>query len=178
MPKGGHARSGPAPDPNSGRSDARGIQFTALPACGHDGATPEFPLPRRSVYTKEWNEAGKQILVFDAEETARVAAREVEFWLWLWTTPQACAWATLSEAWRLPIIALYVRTFVVCESGEATAADKGSLHRFADDIGMTPAGLRVNGWAVAQDELAPKREQKPTEQPQPTPKRLRTASAQ
>ena len=157
MPKGGHARSGPAPDPTSGRSDARGIVFTALPASGHAGPAPEFPLPRRSVYTKEWNEAGKQVLVFDSAETARVSEREREFWAWLWTTPQACAWATASEAWRLPSIALYTRTFVICESGEATAADKGSLHRFADDIGMTPSGLRVNGWSIAQDEVGAKR---------------------
>jgi hypothetical protein len=177
MPKGGHARSGPAPDPNSGRSDARGLQFTALPASGHDGDAPEFPLPKRSVYSKEWNEAGKQVLVYDAADTQRVHDRELEFWGWLWTTPQACAWATASESWRLPSIALYARTFVICESGEATAADKGSLHRFADDIGMTPAGLRVNGWAIAQDEISARRatQREPEAKPQ---RRLRAANAQ
>lgn len=174
MPKGGHARSGPAPDPNSARSDQRGISFTALPSSGHEGAVPEFPLPKRSVYSKEWNEAGKQVQVYDAAETARVHDRELEYWAWLWRTPQACAWALASESWRLPSIALYTRTFVICESGEATAADKGSLHRFADDIGMTPAGLRVNGWAIAQDELSPRRSPAPSGSvPQ---RRLRAAS--
>jgi hypothetical protein len=43
---------------------------------------------------------------------------------------------------------------VICESSEATAADKNSLHRFADQIGLTTAGLAEMGWKVAPDELA------------------------
>ena len=62
-----------------------------------------------------------------------------------------------SEAWRLHTVALYARTFVICESGTATAADKGSLHRFADQIGMTTAGLAEMGWKVAVDETAARR---------------------
>ena len=54
---------------------------------------------------------------------------------------------------------MWVRTQVVCESSEATAADKGAIHRFADQIGMTPAGLKENGWAIARDEVAAKREE-------------------
>src|SRR5690348_7225163 len=103
MPKGGaRIRSGPAPDPKSGRSDRRGYALTALPAEGFDGEAPEFPLPQRKVYAKEWNEAGKQVQVYDATETARIEERELEFWAWLWTTPQACAWSTLSQRWRQP----------------------------------------------------------------------------
>lgn len=154
---GARNRSGPKPDEKSGRSDARGYSLTALPAEGFAGDVPEFPLPRRSVYTKEWNEAGKQILVYDAAETERVADRERELWEWLWRTPQACAWSMPSERWRMNNIALYARTFVICESGTATAADKGSLHRFADQIGMTDAGLAAMGWKVAVDETAEKR---------------------
>ena len=30
-------------------------------------------------------------------------------------------------------------------------------HRFADQIGLTPAGLRENGWAIAKDELDDRR---------------------
>jgi Ser/Thr protein kinase RdoA (MazF antagonist) len=52
---------------------------------------------------------------------------------------------------------MWVRTYVLCESSEATAADKGSLHRFADQIGFTPAGLKENGWAIAKDEVGAKR---------------------
>lgn len=52
---------------------------------------------------------------------------------------------------------MWVRTAVICEGSEATAADKNSLHRFADQIGLTPAGLKENGWKIAADELAKKR---------------------
>ena len=52
-------------------------------------------------------------------------------------------------------VAMWVRTYVLCESSEATAADKGSLHRFADQIGLTPAGLKENGWAIAAADIEP-----------------------
>ena len=175
---GARARSGPPPDPTSARSDARGIKFTALPASGYDGPAPAFPLPRRVVSRWEYEEKRKY-QVPDVEATEAVADREAELWAWLWTTPQACAWAQPSERWRLHIIGMYVRTFVICEGPDATAADKGSLHRFADDIGMTPAGLRVNGWQIAVDKLAEKRADKVAGQPVAKPqRRLRSADAQ
>ena len=138
--------------------------LTALPAEGYTGPAPDFPLPRRDVFRKEWNESGKQVQVYDKAETDRVAERELELWTsWLWRTPQACAWSMTSERWRVPIVALYARTFVICESGDATAADKGSLHRFADQVAMTKAGLTENGWAIASDELAARRDDEPAE---------------
>ena len=73
-------RSGPQKQENSGRSDRAGFSLTALPAEGYDGEVPAFPLPRRDVFTKEWNEAGKSVQIFDTAETGRVAAREAEFW--------------------------------------------------------------------------------------------------
>ena len=133
MPRGGaRNRSGPLPSEDSARSESRGYKLDSLPVEGFNGEAPEFPLPQPT-------------------------KRELDVWAWAWTTPQACAWAQPSERWRLHTIAMYVRTFVICEGSDATAADKGSLHRFADDIGLTPAGLRVNGWAVAKDELSPRR---------------------
>lgn len=118
---------------------------------------PEFPLPKRSVYSKEWNDAGKQVLVYDAVETERVAKRELDFWAWLWRTPQACAWSTLSQSWQQPNVAMYVRKFVLNESGEATAADTGAMLRLGEEIGMTDAGLARKGWKIAVDEVAEKR---------------------
>jgi hypothetical protein len=47
---------------------------------------------------------------------------------------------------------MWVRISALCESPDATAADKGSLHRFADQIGLTPAGLKENGWQIAAAE--------------------------
>lgn len=154
MPRGGaRNRSGPQPDPSSERSDRRGFKLTALPAEGFTGSAPDFPLPERKVFFSETDENGRSVRVFDGAATAQVAEREQSMWAWAWSTPQACAWSMPSESWRLPMVAMWVRTFVLCESSEATAADKNSLHRFADQVGMTPAGLRENGWAVAVDEV-------------------------
>ena len=171
MTRGGaRNRSGPQKDPNSARSDRAHFKLDALPAEGYRGSVPEFPLPRRVV--KEWVSEGKERWQeTDAAATDGVAARELELWEWAWRTPQACAWALPSESWRLHSIAMWVRTFVLCESGEATAADRNSLHRFADQIGMTPAGLVENGWAVAKDEVAAKAADKQEAAESPKPER-------
>jgi hypothetical protein len=46
---------------------------------------------------------------------------------------------------------------VRCEDLEAGAALLGQLHRFADQIGLTTAGLAEMGWKVAIDKVAEKR---------------------
>lgn len=124
MTKGGaRNRSGPQPVEGSRNSDRKGLVLTALPPTGYDGEAPEFPLPLESV-------------------------REGKFWAMLWTTPQACAWAL--EPWRWHIIAMYARTFILAEStDEPNAALLGQVHRFGDQIGLTPAGLKENGWKIA-----------------------------
>ncbi len=152
---GARNRSGSQPDPTSARSDRRGLSFTALPAHGYDGTAPAWPLPRRCAWVT-YVEDGAKMRELDEGETAAIAERESELWVWAWRTPQAWAWAQPSESWRLHTIAMWVRTYVLCESSEASAADKGSLHRFADQIGLTPAGLKENGWAIAKDEVAAK----------------------
>lgn len=162
MARGGaRNRSGPKASESSGRSDRRGYTLTALPASGYDGEAPEFPLPGRRVYRWEYEDK-RRFQVLDLDATEVVTDRELELWAWLWTTPQACAWSMPSESWRLHTIAMYVRTFVICEGSEATAADKGALHRFADQIGMTTAGLAEMGWKVAVDELGAKAAEKAT----------------
>jgi hypothetical protein len=165
MPSGGHARSGPQPDPNSLNSAKRGLIFTALPAEGYDGEVPEFPLPAAQVFN-EYFEDRRKIREFDQGGTKARRERELALWAWAWTTPQACAWSL--QPWRWPTVAMWVRTFALCESAEASAADKGSLHRFADQIGMSPAGLKENGWKIASDQVAAKRE---TRQPATAPAR-------
>jgi hypothetical protein len=55
---------------------------------------------------------------------------------------------------------MYCRTLVRCEAPDAGAALIGQLHRFADQIGLTTAGLAEMGWSVAQDELGEKRAEK------------------
>jgi hypothetical protein len=120
----------------------------------------------------EHGEKGARWQVVDDEATEFVREREAELWAWAWTTPQAVAWAT--EQWRWQAIAHWVRTSVICESNEAMASDRGSLHRFADQIGLTPAGLKENGWAIAADEVATAREKtKPKAAAAPPTRRLR-----
>ena len=125
---GARNRSGPQKDPNSIRSS--GISYVNLPAGGFDGDAPEFPLPSAS-------------------------AREVEVWEKLWSTPQASAWA--AEEWRWSIVAMYARLFVRAEEPDSAPTLVAQLHRLADQIGMTPAGLKENGWAIAHDEVSGRR---------------------
>lgn len=149
---GSRNRSGPQKDPSSGRSERSNFSLTALPNGGHDGEAPDFPLMRRLVHRWEFEEK-RRFQVLDEEATEAVADREAELWEWAWSTPQAAAWSR--EPWRWQTVAMWVRTMVVCESSDATAADKGSIHRFADQIGLTPAGLKENGWAIAAADIEP-----------------------
>jgi hypothetical protein len=179
MPKGTNTNSGPPPDPNSLKSARRGLTFTALPAEGYNGEPPAFPLPRVPVYDI-WFEGKERHKDLDLEATEHRFDRELELWAWAWRTPQAAAWA--DEPWRQHPVALWVRTAAICESGDATAADKNSLHRFADQIGLTPAGLAYNGWKIAADQLAEKRSEKGAPASAPTArdrmKALRGAAGQ
>ena len=165
MPRGGaRNRSGPQADPNSGRSDRRGFKLTALPSEGYTGEPPKFPLSKVPVYDVYFEDK-KRIRELDVDATDDRWGRELELWEWAWSTPQACAWSL--ERWRWHSVAMWVRTSALCETADATAADKNSLHRFADQIGLTPAGLKENGWSIAADEVAPKRDA----QAAPAPKR-------
>ena len=137
MSRGGaRNRSGPQPDPRSGKSESKGLAFTSLPAEGHRGYVPVFPLPD-------------------------VSAREEELWKRLWKTPQATAWAR--EKWRHHSVAMYVRVSVRAEDPDAPAGVLAQLHRFADQIGMTPAGLKENGWQIAEPAVRAERKARPQE---------------
>ena len=125
MARGGaRIQSGPKRDPKSARSEARGFVLTALPVAGFDGDVPVFPLPDSS-------------------------AREDVLWESLWRTPQACAWSL--EPWRWYSVAQYVRLAVRSEAEDAPVNLVPQVIRYADMIGLTPAGLVANGWAIAVD---------------------------
>jgi hypothetical protein len=94
----------------------------------------------------EYGEKGARHQIRDEEETEDRREREAELWGWAWESPQAVAWA--DEPWRWHSVAMWVRLAALCESPDALAADKATLLRFADQIGMTPAGLRENGWTI------------------------------
>jgi hypothetical protein len=179
MPSGGHASSGPSPDPNSLKTARRGLTYVALPAAGYDGEIPPYPLPKVPVYDIYFEDKARH-KVLDLEATDDRFERELELWAWAWRTPQAAMWA--AEPWRQHPVALWVRTAAICEGSDATAADKNSLHRFADQIGLTPAGLAFNGWKIAADQLAEKRAEKAPASSEPTArdrmKALRGAAGQ
>ena len=131
MARGGaRNRSGPKADPKSGRSEQRGYRLDELPADGYAGPVPTFPLDEPT-------------------------DRELEVWEWAWTLPQACAWSMPTEAWRQRTVAMWVRVSVKCEAHEAPASLLAQLHRFADQIGMTTAGLAEMGWKIADTEAKP-----------------------
>ena len=135
MPRGGaRNRSGPPPAEDSGRSDARGVVFTALPSEGCKRKPPAWPLSRST------NEMIVEI------EAAR--------WDEIWKSPQAVAWH--AQRWRWMTVAHYVRVSVKVEL-DSKAADVTAMIRLADQIGMTPAGLKENGWKIAEDQVAAKR---------------------
>ena len=128
MARGGaRNRSGPAPDPNSGRSERRGFKLTALPSEGYRGVVPNFPLPD-------------------------MTDREADVWDALWSTPQACAWSM--QSWRWLNVADLVRLQVRGEAHDAPVNIATVVRQLRADLGLTPAGLKENGWAIAVDEVA------------------------
>ena len=159
MARGGaRNRSGPQPDPLSGRSDARGIRLNALPSEGRQGPPPiAWPLSDPQVFI-EGIENGRPVKQLDAVASEERKAAEVALWAQVWSYPQAVAWER--EPWRWNIVAMWVRTFLTASGPEAKAADKTALHRFGDQLGLTPAGLRENGWAIAADEVSERREER------------------
>lgn len=67
---------------------------------------------------------------------------------------------------------MWARLSVRCEDPDAPAALLGQLHRFADQIGMTTAGLAEMGWKVAVDEVGAKAASKPAAKPKSSRDRL------
>ncbi len=184
MAKGGaRPRSGPAKDPNSRTSErARSAKKTAaatapandaatsgaittaefnplaLPARGRTGRAPAFPLPKIVRFGFEVVE-GKQVKVADAGIGNAFRKRELEVWRELWKTPQALAWER--EPWRWPTIAKYCRVMVSTElEPDASAALLSRERELRIECGLTTDGLRMNGWAIAPDQLAAKRSEK------------------
>lgn len=174
MAKGGaRNRSGPQADPNSGRSDRRGFKLTALPSEGYTSEAPEFPLEPIQLFT-EYRVDGEKVKSFDEGGTSAFRSRESEVWAEAWRSPQACAWSM--QSWRWPIVAEYCRLKTVVElDPSASASLVAQLHRYRDQIGLTPAGLRENGWAIAVDEVGVKRDEKVEAAPASlrAPRRLR-----
>lgn len=167
MPKAGaKIRSGPPPDPNSGKSERYGRKFRELDASMRRGkSAPKFPLPEVSALdikmdldfldsedlkdTEGLRELKEKL---QTEEVDRWNQREKELWRWAWRLPQAVAWA--ESAYLTFWVAHWVRLSVLCESPKARAADRAAHLRIGDQIGMTPAGMAYNGWTVSEPQPA------------------------
>lgn len=143
--RGGHGSSGPAPDPNSERSQQRGLTYRLLPREGFTGRVPAWPLG------------------------GRASARERAVWAELWRTPQAAMWNL--ERHRMMTIGHYCRLLVRCEEPDATAALHAATIRYADQLGLTARGLVENRWRLAPDELADRRGDLPASSGSTKPKK-------
>lgn len=128
----------PRIDPYSARSDARGIMLERLPAEGYKGRLPRWPKPVAR------DEDGAETLL---SKRARAVWRDA------WRTPQATKW--IEEPWRFEVIAEYCVVVASVEQDTSrSAALIGQLHRYRDQLGLTPAGLKDNGWMIAHGEPA------------------------
>jgi len=102
-------------------------------------------------------EDGRKVREVDEDASADFRSREGVVWVEAWRSPQGAAWAV--ESWRWPVIAEYCRLKVTVELDPGSnAALVGQLHRYREQIGLTPAGLRLNGWQIARDEVKARRE--------------------
>lgn len=151
MASGGHARSGPAKQEGSARSEALGYKLTELPAEGYGGEIPDWPLIP--------------------------AASEVEqaYWERAWRTPQACIWSRQEFRWLIPDVARWVRLTVRCDVPDAAATLLARLPSAEDKIGMTTAGLARFGAKIKPDEVAAKRDEKAAIKPASSRDRLEVA---
>lgn len=148
MRGGSRNRSGPKADPTSGRSERRGYTLQTLPAEGYTGPIPAFPLKRYNFLMADTD--GNPIV--DERSSRAFRAAEIELWRSVWRSPQGAAWHMQQNHWRWRIVANYVRHSVRCASPNAPASLLGQIHRFADQIGMTDAGLQAMGWAIVPAE--------------------------
>ena len=190
MPKGGsRVRAGRPADPKSARSDEKRratakaagsagepaittneFNPLALPASGRKGRSPAFPLPKMTRYTIELGENGKPTRVVSEVLSAAFRKRELQVWGELWKTPQAVAWER--DPWRWPTIAKYARIMTSTEAEpDASAALLSRERELRNECGLSPDGLKQNGWAIAPDQLAEKRAAKKT----PAPAETKTA---
>lgn len=147
MKGGARTNSGPPPDPNSRRQQARAQQsgWIDLPSEGRTGKPPAWPL--------------------GVPQTAY----EKRVWAELWALPQAVAWAQQHTPPR--VVANYMRFSIMAEQGDLKAATEA--RQAEDRLGLNPAAMLRNRWRIKADDLAEKREEKKAR----APRRLVVADA-
>lgn len=122
--KGGHARSGPAPDPNALRRDRDKAEWIHLPAAGRTAEPPPWPL-------------------------SRPTNRELVLWAEEWRRPQALMWAVNGQDRE---VAFYVRAMRNAEAPKASVAAQTLVRQFMEGLGLSVPGLRANRWIIDDQE--------------------------
>lgn len=126
--RGGHTASGPPPDPDALRRDRSSDRgWITLPAAGHTGPAPEWPL-------------------------ANQTAREGELWEREWRRPQATIWERNGQDLE---VALYVRSLVDAESAEAPVTARALVRQQQDALGLSLPGMARNRWRIGAVPQAP-----------------------
>lgn len=124
MPKGGHARSGPAPDPSALRREREVGQWVTLPAAGRAEDPPEWPLEGQS-------------------------EREARLWEQMWRRPQALLWERNGQHQE---VALYCRRFAEVEQPEASVALGTLVRQMMDSLLLTIPAMRAARVQIAAAE--------------------------
>ena len=127
---GARSRSGPAPDPSSGRSERR--DWKDLPASGRDGEVPEWPL-------------------------TEATSRELVLWERWWRKPEAVIWEKDGSA---DYVALTVRMFAEAEVEKASAENRKTVRMMMADLYLTRDAKDRAGFRVISDEVTAKRDEK------------------
>lgn len=104
---GARPRSGPAPDPNSARSEAAG--WTFIPLAGRGAPAPDWPL---------------------TEPTPR----ERVMWERFWGKPQAVIW---ERDGQLEYVAIFVRQLIEAEAEKASAENRKTVRMMFADLYLT-----------------------------------------
>lgn len=155
MPSGGHARSGPKPDPNSGRSDS-GRNALGL---ARDGWV-ELPAKPASTRAPKW-------------PLTLLSPEEKKLWAALWRKPQTTMWRKLGQEFQ---VAAYARAFLEATEFGAPASLKTAVLRMEDTLGLSTVGMMALRWRITTDDLTARRVETPTVEERPAPvRRLRAA---
>lgn len=142
MPKGGHARTGPPPDPMALARERPSDQasWSTLPAAGREGKPPRWPLLDCTV-------------------------REDALWKELWARPQAVMWERLDQRFE---VAMFVRMLARAEQPGSSIELQKVVRQYLDSLGLSVQGMLRNRWRIVGDtsETAAAGEQK--QEPAPT----------
>jgi hypothetical protein len=129
--KGGHARSGPPPDPNAlRRSRSDDAEWTTLPAEGRTDPAPAWPL-------------------------SRATPAERKLWVRLWTLPQAIEWERRQQDDE---VALYCRRFIEAQKPGSAVNLSTLVRQMRDSLGLTTPGMRSNRWLIGAPATAARRQ--------------------